>query len=89
MEGAGAVSGRALTSDLCSPAPPPTCSPELPVLGLVREGLAQQGPQGGQVSSSRDLQGQSEGTLHRDGHQRCRAHRGHSLGQGRKAVVSL
>ena len=59
------------------------------MLGLVGEGLAQQGPQAGQVSSSWDLQGQCEGTLHYEGHQGLRVPHGHSLGQGRKAVVSL
>lgn len=55
--------------------------PELPTLGLEREGLAQQGPQAGQVSSSWGLQGQGEGTLHRDGHQGLRGPRSHFLGQ--------
>lgn len=62
------------------------CPPELPALGLGREGLAQQGPQAGQAGSSRGLQGQGEGTLHRDGHRACAVPRGHSLGPGREVV---
>lgn len=56
--------------------------PELPTLGLEREGLAQQGPQAGQVSSSWGLQGQGEGTLHRDGQQGLGVPHSHSLRPG-------
>lgn len=62
---------------------------ELPTLGLQRERLAQQGPQGGRGRSSWGPQGQGEGALHRDGHQGLGAPRGHSLGPDRTALGGL
>lgn len=89
----GASSGRGMLlagADLrrLQGCPWPACSPELRTLGLATEGLAQQAPQAGQVHSSRDPQGQGEGTLHSDGHQGRRFLHGRSLGQSSKAVVA-
>lgn len=82
---------RATALGQLSPTPPPPASnpPELPTLGLQRERLAQQGPQGGRGRSSWGPQGQGEGALHRDGHQGLGAPRGHSLGPDRMALGGL
>lgn len=58
---------------------------ELPQLGLVREGLGQQGPQAGQVGSSLGPQRHGERTLHGDCHQGLGISHSGTLEPGRSA----